>query len=70
MSKVLWTSADIAKAVSGEANGDFTVSGFIPMAMEKGAGGTLSENPVSGNAVIVKDSLQALRDLGKEGVER
>lgn len=43
---------------------------FIPMAMEKGAGGTLSENPVSGNAVIVKDSLQALRDLGKEGVER
>jgi len=95
MSKVLWTSADIAKAVSGEASGDFTVSGlsidtrtiessdlfvplkdirdghdFIPMAMEKGAGGTLSENPVSGNAVIVKDSLQALRDLGKEGVER
>jgi len=43
---------------------------FIPMAMEKGAGGTLSENPVSGHAVIVKDSLQALRDLGKEGVER
>ena len=43
---------------------------FIPMAMQKGAGGTLSENPVSGPAVIVKDSLQALRDLGKEGVER
>lgn len=43
---------------------------FIPMAMEKGAGGTLSEKPVQGHAVIVKDSLQALRDLGKEGVER
>ena len=95
MSKSLWTSADIAKAVGGEASGDFSVSGlsidtrtieagdlfvplkdirdghdFIPMAMEKDAGGTLSENPTSGNAVIVKDSLQALRDLGKEGVER
>ena len=43
---------------------------FIPMAMEKGAGGTLSEIAVEGRAVIVKDSLQALRDLGKEGVER
>ena len=43
---------------------------FIPMAMEKGAGGTLSEIAVKGPAVIVKDSLQALRDLGKEGVER
>ena len=43
---------------------------FIPMAMEKGAGGTLSENPLSSNAVIVKDSLQALRDLAKKGVER
>ena len=95
MSKSLWTSADIAKAVGGETSGDFSVSGlsidtrtieagdlfvplkdirdghdFIPMAMEKDAGGTLSENPTSGNAIIVKDSLQALRDLGKEGVER
>ena len=95
MSKVLWTSADIAKAVGGEASGDFTVSGlsidtrtieagdlfvplkdirdghdFIPMAMEKQAGGTLSEKPVDGNAVIIKDTLQALRNLGKEGVER
>lgn len=43
---------------------------FISKAMENGAGGTLSEKPVDGNAVIVKDSLQALRDLGKEGVER
>lgn len=43
---------------------------FIPMAMEKGAGGALSEVGVAGNAVIVKDSLQALRDLGKESVER
>jgi UDP-N-acetylmuramoyl-tripeptide--D-alanyl-D-alanine ligase len=95
MSKPLWTSADIATATSGEASGDFTVSGlsidtrtieagdlfvplkdvrdghdFIPMAMEKGAGGALSENAVEGHAVIVKDSLQALRDLGKEGVQR
>ncbi len=95
MSKVLWTSADIAKATNGQASGDFTVSGlsidtrtieagdlfvplkdvrdghdFIPAAYEKDAGGTLSEKSVSGNAVIVKDSLQALRDLGKEGVER
>ena len=95
MSKVLWTSSDIAKATGGQASGEFTLSGlsidtrtldagdlfvplkdmrdghdFIPMAMEKGAGGTLSEKPVSGNAVIVKDSLQALSDLGKEGVER
>jgi len=43
---------------------------FIPMALENGAGAVLSEKPVSGNAVIVEDSLQALRDLGKEGVER
>ena len=43
---------------------------FIPMAMEKGAGGTLSEIAVEGHAVIVKDSLQALRDLGKESVQR
>ena len=43
---------------------------FIPMAMEKGAGGTLSENPVAGNAVVVKDSLQALRDLGQYSVNR
>lgn len=95
MSKVLWTSSDIAKATGGEASGDFDVSGlsidtrsleagdlfvplkdirdghdFIPMAFEKKAGAALSEKAVSGNAVIVKDSLQALRDLGKEGVER
>ena len=95
MSKALWTSADIAKAVGGEASGEFTVSGlsidtrtieagdlfvplrdirdghdFISMAMEKQAGGTLSEKPVDGNAVIVKDSLNALRDLGRQGVER
>jgi len=44
---------------------------FIPMAFKKGAGGVLSENPVpNGNAVIVKDCFQALRDLGKAGVER
>jgi len=43
---------------------------FISAAMENGAGGTLSEKPISGDVVIVKDSLQALRDLGKEGVER
>ena len=43
---------------------------FISKAMENSAGGTLSEQPVAGHAVIVKDSLQALRDLGKEGVER
>ncbi len=44
---------------------------FIPMALERGAGGVLSENPVpKGNAVIVKDSFQALQDLGKVGVER
>ena len=95
MSKQLWTSAEIAKAVGGEASGEFAVSGlsidtrtieagdlfvplkdirdgheFIPMAFEKGAGGVLSEKAVSGNAVVVKDSLQALRDLGKAGVER
>ena len=95
MSKVLWTSADVAKATVGAASNDFSITGlsidtrtiekgdlfvplkdvrdghdFIPMAMEKGAGGTLSEKPVEGNAVIVSDSLEALRDLGKEGVER
>ena len=95
MSKQLWTSTEIAKAVGGEASGEFAVSGlsidtrtieagdlfvplkdirdgheFIPMAFEKGAGGVLSEKAVSGNAVVVKDSLQALRDLGKAGVER
>ena len=95
MSKPLWTSADIAKAVSGEASDDFNITGlsidtrtieagdlfvplkdirdghdFIPMAMEKGAGGALSEKPVEGNAVIVKDSLQALRDLGQTSVAR
>lgn len=43
---------------------------FIPMALEKGAGGTLSENSIEGPAVIVKDSLQALRDLGLAGVTR
>jgi len=44
---------------------------FIPMALDKGAGGVLSEKPASnGNAVIVEDSFQALRDLGKSGVER
>jgi len=80
MSKVLWTSADIAKATGGAASNDFSITGlsidtrtiekgglfvplkdvrdghdFIPMAMEKGAGGTLSEKPVEGNAVIVSD---------------
>lgn len=43
---------------------------FIPMALEKGAGGVLSEKEVSGNHVLVEDSFKALRALGKEGVER
>ncbi len=43
---------------------------FIEMAMEKGAGGTLSEKDVAGNHVRVDDTLRALRTLGKEGVER
>ena len=44
---------------------------FIPMALERGAGGVLSESPVpKGNAVIVIDSLKALQDLGKAGVAR
>lgn len=95
MSKPLWTSEDIAKAVSGETTEAFHVNGisidtrtigagelfvplkdtrdghdFIAVAMENGAGGTLSEKSMDGAAVIVKDTLQALRDLGKEGVER
>jgi len=43
---------------------------FIPMALENGAGGVLSEKDVSGNNVRVEDSFAALRALGKEGVER
>ena len=43
---------------------------FIDMALENGAGGTLSEKDVSGNHVRVGDTLTALRSLGKEGVER
>jgi len=43
---------------------------FIPMALESGAGGVLSEKDVSGNNVRVVDSFTALRTLGKEGVER
>jgi len=43
---------------------------FIPLAFENGAGGTLSENSVEGNVIQVKDSLQALRDLGQAGVAR
>lgn len=43
---------------------------FIDMALENGAGGTLSEKDVSGNHVRVDDTLTALRSLGKEGVER
>ncbi len=44
---------------------------FIATALEKGAGGVLSEIPVSkGNAIIVKDSFKALQDLGKAGVAR
>ena len=95
MSKPLWTSFDIAKAVNGEAANTFEVTGlsidtrtiksgdlfvplkdirdghdFIPMAMENGAGGTLTQKSVTGPAVIVKDTLQALRDLGQAGVER
>lgn len=95
MSKPLWTSEDIAKAVSGKTADAFHVNGisidtrtlgagdlfvplkdvrdghdFIAKAMENGAGGTLSEKSMDGAAVIVKDTLQALRDLGKEGVER
>ena len=77
MSKPLWTSSDIAKAVGGQASGEFSVSGlsidtrtieagdlfvplkdirdghdFISMAMEKDAGGTLSEKPTSGLSLI------------------
>ena len=40
------------------------------MAQENGAGGVLTEKGVSGNAVKVDDTYQALRALGKEGVER
>lgn len=43
---------------------------FISMAQENGAGGVLTEKGVSGNAVKVDDTYQALRALGKEGVER
>ena len=43
---------------------------FISMAQENGAGGVLTEKGVSGNAVKVDDTYQALRALVKEGVER
>ena len=43
---------------------------FISMAQENGAGGVLTEKDVSGNIVKVDDTFQALRALGKEGVER
>ncbi len=43
---------------------------FIPMAQDNGAAGVLTEKDMSGNAVKVDDTFQALRALGKEGVER
>jgi len=43
---------------------------FISMAQDNGAGGVLTEKDMSGNAVKVDDTFQALRALGKEGVER
>jgi len=43
---------------------------FISMAQDNGAGGVLSERDMSGNHVRVDDTLEALRGLGKEGVER
>ena len=43
---------------------------FIPMALDNGAGGVLSEKEISGNHVLVEDSYEALRALGKQGVER
>jgi len=43
---------------------------FIPMAQNNGAGGVLTEKDISGNNVNVEDTYQALRALGKEGVER
>ncbi|WP_026940999.1 UDP-N-acetylmuramoyl-tripeptide--D-alanyl-D-alanine ligase [Hellea balneolensis] len=95
MSKPLWTSGDITRAVGGESAEPFEVNGisidtrtiqagdlfvplkdmrdghdFIPMALEKGAGGILSEKPMEGAAVIIEDSLQALRDMGRTGTER
>ncbi len=43
---------------------------FIEMAQKNGADGVLSEKDISGNHVLVDDTLGALRGLGKEGVER
>ena len=43
---------------------------FISMAQDNGAGGVLTEKDVSGNIVKVDATFQALRALGKEGVER
>ena len=96
MSKVLWTSADAAKATGGEARGEWQATGlsidtrslqwgdlfvplkdqrdghdFIPQARAAGACAVVSENNNElSPALIVKDSLKALRDLANAARDR
>ena len=95
MTKVLWTSKDIANYTGGKESEDFDIFGisidtrtlqkgdlfvpliderdghkFIPEAIKKGAGGTLSINKNSYKTIIVKNTYEALCDIGKAALER
>jgi len=53
--------ADLFVALAGERDGHE----FVPMALDRGAGGVLASQSVTGPAVVVADTLKALAQLGE-----
>jgi len=54
-------SGDLFVALAGERDGHE----FVPMALDRGAGGLLASRTVAGPAIVVGDTLKALEQLGE-----